>query len=237
MAKLQEAHEAAKPPPKIAIAPFKKRFPHLPRLMDYRDIPESYWDLWPKVEIPKKVEGYINHSVLRSRCLEAGLNPAQVHLVCDRLVNGADIGARGKGRTPLEGKNHSKFYEYGERSMDTVYKWISSKPPLICGPLTEAELNGKGVRVNPLQTALKPNGDARVCVDQSWPRKEKKDQSRPGKVKKVPDELRPLSVNESIDIKDFPTLMISLKDVLLRLLHCLPTYLVSKIDWTGETQD
>ena len=148
-----------------------------------------------------------------------------VDVVCDRLRDGADLGARGSGTIKFVGPNHKGFYEHGERAMDTIMKWVRSSPPLICGPLTEEQMFGGDVRINPLQGALKPNGDCRVCVDQSFPR-----------AASTTDpylDPAPISVNASIDTRwtNMPTFMITTTQVLERLIDCLPSFLLTKVDW------
>ena len=184
--------------------------------------PEEWWSFWPVVPLPTSISGYVDHTVFGEKCRAAGVNPALVSMVCERLENGAPIGARGAGRVACEGPNHAAFYEYGERSVDTLVRWLKADPPLICGPLTAEQVEGLTVRVNPLQTALKPNGDARVCVDQSHP--------RVGNPRIFGTE--PVSVNASIDIRQYPCSMITARNVLWRLLHCGPDFRITKVDWT-----
>ena len=87
--------------------------------------------------------------------MEANVDPALLTKVCNRLEQGADIGARGAGRLPLIGDNHKGFYTMGAKSMDSIAGWLKSDPPLMAGPMDFAELNNGNFRGNPLQSTPK----------------------------------------------------------------------------------
>ena len=107
---LQLAHDSAARPPQLPEPAFRKRFPEVPKLDNYEDIPEWYWDHWPVNPLPTEVRGYVDHETLRTRCKAAGVSSPMVDTVCDRLRDGADIGARGQGTTKLTATNHQGFF-------------------------------------------------------------------------------------------------------------------------------
>lgn len=192
--RLLQAAEGAAPPVIPDPEPWVPKNPEIMVLDDYRSIPPSFWDNWPRVELPTKVSPIINHERFRERCLAAGVDPALVVKVADRIRDGAALGARGAGRLPARGPNLNGFYDLGPRSIDTMVSWLKASPPLMAGPLDPEELNNGLFRGNPLQSTEKPNRSARVCVDQSWPH------TKGNKI----DGSVPISVNQSIDITKFP---------------------------------
>ena len=73
---------------------------------------------------------------------------------------------------------------------------------------------------------MKPSGRIRICLDFSWP-------WRPRGTPKDSvclDGDTPTSINDGIR-GEWPTWMISCRDVLQRLLFCNTTHVMSKIDW------
>ena len=99
------------PPP-----PYVRKNPEIPVLSDYKAIPESWWDHWPKVELPTEIRTIVNVDALEARCRSAGVDEALVTKVISRLRTGAKLGAVGAGRLPARGNNLNGFYEIGERS-------------------------------------------------------------------------------------------------------------------------
>lgn len=221
--KLRKAMEEAVEPPPPVVPEYILKHPEIPVLQDYRVIPTDWWDHWPSVPLPNKVKSIVNVKKLRRRGQEANVDPALLEKVCDRLDHGASLGARGAGRLPAIGPNHKNFFEMGSKSIDTMVGWLKSDPPLMAGPMDFKELNNGDFRGNPLQSALKPNQGARVCVDQSWPH------PKPSEKVDIFGTV-PVSVNDSINKDLFKTKMISTQDVLVRLLWCSPDDLIAKID-------
>lgn len=193
----ESLHTAVRPEEPIP-PPFVKNHPEVPSLECYEgEYSDEFWSKWPRVPLPKKANSPIIVNAYERHCKSSGVDSELLDRVVTNLREGAQLGARGAGRLPAQGKNLKNFYALGEKSLDAMCTWLHSDPPFMAGPFREHELRGGQFRSSPLQAQIKPNNRVRICVDQSWPHAP----SWP-----PPDVFgsTPISVNSSIDKTLYP---------------------------------
>jgi len=188
---------------------FKSKF-GLPKLDDYSTAaPAEFWESFP-VNRDRGGGSLLNAARLEGLVLSTGVtDPAMLELVCKDLKEGADIGCRGKYRERSVSKNAPSAYEYPEEVTDAVAGWVHEKFAL--GPLTAAEVP-PGAKINGIMCRPKPNGSARVILNLSAPKGQ--------------------SVNEGIDLEEFPATMASTKKWLGVLERAGRGAVMSKLDWS-----
>jgi hypothetical protein len=133
---------------------------------------------------------------------------ARLNRVADRLKFGADIGCRGKYRAPTQCDNAKDAYRFGRQVTDAVASWIHKK--FVYGPVSEDDLPADA-KVNCLLIREKPDGTVRIILNLSSP--------------------DGLSVNEGIDIDEFPATMSSTEAWLTVLHRAGRSCWISKTDW------
>ena len=126
-------------------------------------------------------------------------------------------------RLPDRGKNLPAFYSNAYKAVDVIQDWLDKD--LLVGPLREDELPADwSLRINPLNTDLKPNGTARVILDLPCPYLDDPDVNG----------TRPIAVNDGIPMEGFPTRMTSVLELVTKL-NSWGTELayIAKQDWQG----
>ena len=126
-------------------------------------------------------------------------------------------------RLPDRGKNLPAFYSNAFKAVDVIQDWLDKD--LLVGPLRENELPADwSLRVNPLNTDIKPNGTARVILDLSCPYLDDPDV----------DGTRPIAVNDGIPMEGFPTRMTSVLEIVTKLNSWGTEHAyIAKQDWQG----
>ena len=105
-----------------------------------------------------------------------------------------------RGHLSTVGKNSDTASEYGYRVAESLLSWIK-KGICLC-PLKKEELPWKDISVSPITVHFKPNGKARIIIDMISPHDRKL---------KI-GHGRPMSVNGSIDIDEYRTVIGTTKD-------------------------
>ena len=205
MDRLAETH-------KIPPLPSKKLFSpkyNLPVLEDYsKDAPDSYWESFPmNYKCPAK--SLVNGDLLRELAIQYGyVDMEQLDKVCDWLKNGAEIGCKGKYRQPSKASNSKSAFVEGEKVSDCVADWLEKG--FAFGPINLDEIPEKA-KISSLLTREKPNGAVRVILNLSKPEGS--------------------SVNEGIDIGEYPAKMSSTWEWIAVLNRAGRGCLMTKIDW------
>jgi len=124
------------------------------------------------------------------------------------LKHGASIGCEGPARCPTVQKNNSEAYTHGRQVTDAIASWI--KDGYVMGPVKEEDVPAQA-KINGILTRVKPNGAVRVILNLSGP--------------------KGLSVNDGIDIEQFPATMSSTEAWLSVLNSQGVGCWMSKTDW------
>ena len=216
------------PPPKVHT--FKYQLPRLPSYAA-EDVPEDYWDSWWKRPLGLAMaeeKSWIDPERLRQAALKRGMPEGEtLKFICTMLRDGAILGCEGRGRLPTRSCNSKKVLKHGHVICDTLQDWVVQG--IAAGPLTLADVEevfGDSYTVNALNTRPKPNGSLRIIVDMSGPYDD--DPSVPGWIYAP---TLPGAVNSTIDPRQFPTKMSSLKIFTRMLFSVGRGAVVCKIDW------
>lgn len=128
----------------------------------------------------------------------------------DQLERGASTGVRGAGRLGSAGTNAKSASRNGHLLSDSLADWVRLQ--LIAGPYDPSEIPWLSIKISPLGLQVKPSGAGRVLVDMSFPWRDGKEVNIEGDI--------PISPNDGIDLKEFPTSM----DGTPRVLKLLTTW-------------
>ena len=193
-------------------APSRKTFRAknaLPRLQSYREDPVP--GFWEKFPVNKEAAGWslIKGDKLRVLAERVGYRGAKLDLVLKDLGSGADVGCRGNSRKATWSGNAASAYEFGEQVTDAVASWVVNG--FVMGPVDRADLPG-GVKVNGIMCREKPNGSVRIILNMSAPEGE--------------------SVNDGIDLSEFPAVMSSTAKWLKALERAGRGCYIMKLDWS-----
>ena len=193
-------------------APSRKTFQAknaLPRLRSYREDPVP--GFWEKFPVNKEAAGWslIKGDKLRVLAERVGYRGAKLDLVLKDLGSGADVGCRGNSRKATWSGNAASAYEFGEQVTDAVASWVVNG--FVMGPVDRADLPG-GVKVNGIMCREKPNGSVRIILNMSAPEGE--------------------SVNDGIDLSEFPAVMSSTAKWLKALERAGRGCYIMKLDWS-----
>ena len=193
-------------------APSRKTFQAknaLPRLRSYREDPVP--GFWEKFPVNKEAAGWslIKGDKLRVLAERVGYRGAQLDLLLKDLGSGADVGCRGSSRKATWSGNAASAYEFGEQVTDAVASWVVNG--FVMGPVDRADLPG-GVKVNGIMCREKPNGSVRIILNMSAPEGE--------------------SVNDGIDLSEFPAVMSSTAKWLKALERAGRGCYIMKLDWS-----
>jgi hypothetical protein len=123
------------------------------------------------------------------------------------LMNGADIGCRGRFRAQSHSKNAESAFLFPREITDAIASWITKG--FAKGPFDEPEA---GAKVNGIMCRQKPNGSARIILNLSAPIGE--------------------SVNDGICAEEFPAVMSSTSKWLEVLDKAGQGALMMKADWS-----
>jgi hypothetical protein len=155
------------------------------------------------------VQSSMSHQQLSKLAAELGVTDhARLDRVIDRLRSGADIGCTGIFRSPSQSDNSKDSYRNGRQVTDAIAAWIHKK--FVYGPVAEDDLPATA-KVNCILTREKPDGTVRIILNLSSP--------------------EGLSVNEGINIDDFPATMSSTEAWLRVLNKAGKGCWISKTDW------
>ena len=198
------------PPLKV----FKPKF-NLPVLNNYRrETDERYWNYWPKVtwESSRKYKSKIDPDKLKQMAIDTGFTDMDLlNVVCNDLKVGANIGCSEEFRGSSTATNAPSSFNQGEKVSDAICEWLHKGYAI--GPLDRQEIPFEDIKLSGLMTKIKPNGSVRVILNLS-----KGD---------------PCCVNDGIDKGEFPTLMGSIKRVLIMLNSCGRGAEFCKCDWSA----
>ena len=193
---------------------FKPKY-NLPVLNDYRKgTDERYWKFWPKVtwKESRKQKSKINPEKLKQMALDTGFeDTVLLDLVFNDLKHGARFGCIEKFRVPSTSSNAPSAYEEGEKVSEAICEWLDQGYAI--GPMDKEEIPFDWIKISGLMTKLKPNGKVRLILNLS--------------------RGKPCCVNDGIDKKEFPTVMGSIKKVLIMLHSCGHAAEFCKNDWSA----
>jgi len=213
-------------PEPISPGSFTPKMPKIPRLESYNvdSHPDEYWKTWPYNPLPNKVESWIKPKRLIRRAKRMKFPKLDwVKRIAKSLTTGVDLGFRGAGRLPGEGKNAKSLIEKGYRAYDAVARWVDQK--LVSGPLKRDQLP-RDIRVSPAGGQDKPTGRVRVTVNMSHPHLAEPD---------IWSSSVPCSPNASVDKSLYSTASATSADVVKSLHREGPEGFISKVDWAdGE---
>ena len=181
----------------------------LPEVKDYRgQAPEGFWDKFP-VNWQLEGKSWVDPVKLESLAAAVGYPDREgLKVVCKDLREGADIGCRGGARGPSVSSNAKSAYDSPEQITDAIAGWVKSG--IAAGPFDPA-VRPVGVKVSGIMCRPKPNGSARIILNLSAP--------------------AGLSVNDGIDIDEFPAKMSSTAKWLKVLNRAGRGALMLKLDW------
>jgi hypothetical protein len=188
---------------------FKPKFPMLPVLKDYKDIDsQEFWDRFP-VNFIQPAKSNISAVRLRELLVGAGIEMGlEEEKVIGWLAGGASIGCEGECRAASVSKNTKGAYANGPQVSDAIASWV--KQGYAFGPVEEEEVPA-GAKINSILTRAKPNGAVRIILNLSAP--------------------KGLSVNDGIDIEQFPASMSSTEAWVAVLNKVGRGALMTKIDF------
>ena len=202
---LYKNHLPIEPPKKD----FKPKHPQLPKLKSYvMKAPEGFWEKFPEnKQCP--AESLIDGDMLRKLALEAGYKDvAQLEKVVKYLKEGVEIGCKGKYRQPSKARNAPSAYAAGYKVTDAICDWVDKG--FAYGPVKLSEVP-KSAKISSIMTRPKPNGSVRIILNLSAP--------------------KGVSVNDGIDVKEYPTKMSSTTQWLRVLKKAGKGCVFLKVDW------
>jgi hypothetical protein len=144
--------------------------PELPVLQNYySDLPESYWNHFPKKDLPEKPECDINTEKLKQEVTEheskLTLSERSRAEIC---IENLKLGASSYQKIQLPAcftENANNIDKFGKEVADTVASWV--KKGFVAGPFEAPPL--RGFRVNKL-IAIQQNEKVRPVLDLSEPK-------------------------------------------------------------------
>jgi len=193
----------------VAKKEFKPKFAAIPIQEDYRNVSEDLWKHFPTndLEIGKS---NINWRELKKLADSLGTNnPERLEKVIGWIKNGAEIGCRGQFRNPSVSKNTKESYLVGRQVTDAIACWV--RDGYVRGPIEEEDVPASA-KINSILTRLKPNGSVRVILNLSAP--------------------KGYSVNDGIEIEEFPASMSSTYAWLRVLNKAGKGCWIAKVDWS-----
>jgi len=166
--------------------------------------------LFPKnYQCPAKPS--INHIALKRLADTVGFSDsAQLGKIIDWLKNGVEIGCTGRFRAPSVQANTKASYLVAPQVTDAVATWVTEG--FAYGPVEEEDVPASA-KINSILTRPKPNGSVRIILNLSAP--------------------VGCSVNEGIDIEDFPATMSSTEAWLRVLNKAGKKCWIKKTDWAN----
>ena len=223
---LIEAADKVKAPELPASKEWRPKQPQLMRLDSYEgDFPKKMWPTWPSY----KPTSWTPASWISGQRLKVEAEEVNYPLwgsLCwavDQLEKGAYTGVVGAARLPSSGANAKSAIENGHLLSDSLAEWIRLQ--LIAGPYDPEEIPWLEIKISPMGIQIKPSGAGRILVDMSFPWK------KTGEKVNVHGSV-PISPNDGIDLKEFPTSMDGTPRVLRLLTRCGPGCFMTKADWS-----
>ena len=143
--------------------------PEIPTLERYDGIAsDSFWEKFPKKDIPFRAETKVNVTSLKKKILPAKNKMSRTEFNrAKRLIKNLQNGAESFQRSPLppiSTKNAASTNTYGQILTDTIATWV--KKGFVAGPFDTPPV--PGFRVNPLGVVVR-NGKARPILNMSGP--------------------------------------------------------------------
>jgi len=192
----------------VVMKEFCPKFPEIPVQEDYHNINKAGWEAFP-VNNNSVGKSNIDPVALKRTADALGSSdPERLELVLNRIKLGAKIGCKGQFRGPSISKNSREAYKVGRQVTDAVACWV--KDGYVQGPVEEEDVPVEA-KINGILTRLKPNGSVRVILNLSAP--------------------RGLSVNDGIDIEEFPASMSSTQAWVKVLNKAGKNCWITKVDW------
>ena len=190
---------------------FKPKFPELCKMADYKFVDDrQFWAKFPKnYQCPAAPS--INHVKLEQLASSLGCgNEARLIKVLDWIKNGVEIGCRGRFRGPSVQANTKASYSVAPQVTDAVATWV--KEGFAYGPVDEGDVPANA-KINSILTRPKPNGSVRIILNLSAP--------------------MGCSVNDGIDISEFPATMSSTEAWVKVLNKAGKKCWLTKTDWAN----
>ena len=193
----------------LELKEFVPKCPEIPMVKDYRVISDmNFWDRFPKNHCCPAEPG-INAKALKGLIDTFGVTqPDEAERVLEWTRRGALVGCNGQYRAASSAKNANNSYQNGPQVTDAIGSWI--KKGYVYGPVEEEEVPANA-KINSILTRTKPNGAVRVILNLSAP--------------------EGCSVNDGIDIDNFPAFMSSTGAWLKVLNECGRDCWIMKIDF------
>ena len=190
---------------------FKPKFPELCGLPDYKYIEDKiFWEKFPKnYQCPANPS--INHDKLKQLASLLGCgDEVRLAKVLGWIKNGVEIGCRGRFRAPSMQANTKASYTVAPQVTDAVASWVDEG--FAYGPVEEEDVPATA-KINSILTRPKPNGSVRVILNLSAP--------------------VGCSVNDGIDIEEFPATMSSTEAWVRVLNKAGKKCWLTKTDWAN----
>lgn len=205
--------------------PFKKKNPEIPTLNSYEgDFDESYWESWTKVTPGEGVDSWIDLKELINVANEIGYVSPKLDKAKVWLSEGVKLGVNDEdARKVTSGPNSKLALELGERVSDSLQAGI--KQGYIKGPLTAEDLEEAkifDIKTIPLSCRLKPNGQARLILDGSFPHFDPNEEIPAG---------TPRSMNSGIRVAEWPSRMITYRELINIICEAGRDCCFLKLDW------
>ena len=193
----------------LELKEFVPKCPEIPIVKDYRVISDmNFWDRFPKNHCCPAEPG-IDAKALKGLIDTFGVTqPDEAERVLEWTRRGAEVGCNGQYRAASSAKNANNSYQNGPQVTDAIGSWI--KKGYVYGPVEEDEVPANA-KINSILTRTKPNGAVRVILNLSAP--------------------EGCSVNDGIDIDNFPAFMSSTGAWLKVLNECGKDCWIMKIDF------
>ena len=203
----------------------KQKVPDVPVLKSYEGdfADEKYWEKWPQYKPESwEPESWISGEDLIRVAEELEFRDMDRVKKAAGQLKGADIGVKNpKARLGSEGRNLKSASELGHLLADSLADWVRLE--LVAGPYKSNEVPWKDCKISPLSVQLKPSGAGRVIVDMSYPHRDEK---------VTLEEADILSINDGINLAEFPTRMDGTYHVLVLLTEWGPGVFLCKQDWS-----
>ena len=194
-----------------AVKPFCAKYPRLGIQSDYESIESvDFWQNFPSNFVcPAKSP--IDHVALSRLADAVGTsNEGDLSKVVGWIRDGVDIGCKGQCRAASVAANTKGAYVAGQQVSDAIAGWVEEG--LVFGPVEEHDVPA-GAKINSILTRPKPNGSVRIILNLSAP--------------------EGISVNDGIDVADFPAVMSSTEAWLAVLNKAGRGCMFAKTDWAN----
>ena len=189
---------------------FSPKF-QLPELSDYtKPAGEKFWAEFPAAAVEQGVSLVRAADLWRLAGKWGCADKKRLEVVCKDLTLGADIGCVGQFRAASYSKNSNSSFKFGRQVTDEIADWVAKG--FAAGPVDEGDLPA-GAKINSILCREKPNGAVRVILNLSAP--------------------QGVSVNDGIDISNFPATMSSTEKYIGVLNEAGIGCLMTKIDWAA----